>query len=144
MIAERPELPIRVCRTIHACQLRSQEPDLLCLVANTLQVSDRLDDGDDQPQIAGCRRARRQDTAAFLIDTDFDVVDLVIVMGNLQAEFAVPAHDRRDRARQLRLDQATHRQDVTTKVLDILVESARNMATQIRCFHELRHPVSLN
>ena len=42
--------------------------DLLALVADALQVGDGLDDGDDQAQVTGRRRARGEDAAALLVD----------------------------------------------------------------------------
>jgi hypothetical protein len=103
--------------------------------SDALEVRDRLDDRNDQPQVTRCRRACREDAAALLVDLDFEVVDLEIVARNLQPEFAVPADNRCDCLRQLRLDEAAHGEDAISQVLDVLVEASRNMTSQSGCFH---------
>ena len=105
MRAERLEFSVRIRRTVHAGKLGRQEPDLLGFVADALKISNRLDDRDDQAKIPGRRRARREDTAALLVDVDLELVDLVIVPGAFEPEFAVATDNRFDRACQLLLDE---------------------------------------
>ena len=135
MASEVLQFAIRIGRAIHAGKFRCEEPDLFRLVADTLEVGYRLDDGNDQPQVARRRGACRKNTAALLVDIDLEVVDLVIVVRNLQPEFAVTADDCRDRPRQLRFDESAHAEDRVSQVLDVLVETLRNMIGKFGCFH---------
>ena len=84
MVTEVLQFPIRVRRSVHCRQLACQETDLLRFVANSLQVGNGLDDCNDEAEVTGGRRACRENPAAFLVDTDLELVDLVIVVRNLQ------------------------------------------------------------
>ncbi len=109
--------------------------DLLGLVADALEIRDRLDDGDDEPEVAGRRRARREDAAALLVDADLHAVDLDVVLGDLQAELAVAFGQRFDGAIELLLDEPAHREHRVAHALEIFVEAPRDVMTEIFDFH---------
>src|SRR5581483_3856459 len=109
--------------------------DLLALVSDALEVGDGLDDGDDDAQVAGRRSPRREDAAALLVDRDFHAVDLEVVHGDCLAERAVAIDQRRDRLLQLLLDEASHREHAIAYPLEILVEAARDVMSEIGGFH---------
>ncbi len=140
VIAERFEFTIRVRWAIHAGKLRREEADLLGLVADTLEIRNRLDDGDNQAQITCSRRPRRKNATAFLIDADLDLVDLVVVICDLQPQFAVAADDRRYGSRQLRFDEAAHVQHVVPQILNILIEAPRNVVRKFGCLRHYQPP----
>src|SRR5215469_7116107 len=102
------DLAVLVRRALHGREARGDVADLLALVADTLEVGDGLDDGDDHPQVAGRRSARGEDAAAFLVDGDLHVVHLMIVHGHCFAKGAVAFDQRSDRLLQLLLDEAAH------------------------------------
>jgi len=56
-------------------------------------------------------------------------------MSNFKPEFAVAADDSADRVRQLLFDHATHGQDRTAEVLQILVEAFGNVVGDVAGFH---------
>ncbi len=107
--SEIAQLAIVRRRALDAGEPRGQHTDLLGLVADALEIRDRLDDGDDEPEVAGRRRARREDAAALLVDADLHAVDLDVVLGDLQAELAVAFGQRFDGAIELLLDEPAHR-----------------------------------
>ena len=89
--AEVLDLAVLVRRPLHGRELRGDVADFLALVADSLEVGDGLDDGDDDPQVARRRRPQRQDPAAFLVDGNLHAVDLVVVGGHRFAKLAVPS-----------------------------------------------------
>src|SRR5581483_141400 len=94
-------------------------------------------------EVASGGRARSQNSAAFLVDGDFHVVDLVVVHGNGFAERAVSFDQRGDRLMELLFDEATHPEDLTADALEVLVETTRDVVAEIRGFHQLASPVPL-
>ena len=115
---------------------RGDVADLLALVADALQVGDGLDDGDDQAQVAGRRRARREDAAAFLVDRHFHAVDLEVVAADRHAEIAVAFDERGHGVGELLLDHAAHGQHLVAHALEVFVEAARDVVRKIGGFHD--------
>jgi hypothetical protein len=136
MIAEILEFPVRVRRAVHGCQLRSQKADLLGFVTDPLEIGNRLDNGDDQPQVAGRRRPCRQNPAASFVDFDFEQVDLVVVTCDLETQLAVAADYRGNRLGQLRLDQPAHGHNAVPDALQVLVEAPGCVVSQVGCLHD--------
>src|ERR1700730_10442792 len=134
------DLAIFVRGPLHRCKARSDVPDLFALVANSLEVGNRLDDRDNDTQIAGGGRAGRKDPAAFLVDGDFHVVDLVVVHGNGLTQRAVAFDERRHGLVKLLLHEAAHPQHWAANPLQVFVEAAGDVVTEIRCFHQLASP----
>ena len=73
------EFPIFVGRPLLRGESRAYVTDLLAFVADTFEIGDRLDDRQHHAQIAGRRRAGRENALAFLVDRHFHRVDLEIV-----------------------------------------------------------------
>ena len=73
-------------RALAGRESRRRVAQLLRLVADALQVGDRLDHGDDQAQVGRGRAARRQDAAAVLVDRDFHRIDARVEPRDLLAE----------------------------------------------------------
>ena len=117
-------LAVFVRGTLHRCKARRDVADLFPLVANSLEVRDRLDDRDNDAQIACSGRAGREDSAAFLVDGDFHVVHLVVVHGNGFAQRAVAFDQRRHGLVKLLLHEAAHPQHLTANPLEVFVEAA--------------------
>src|ERR1700704_1148110 len=134
------DLAILVRGTLHRRKARSDVPDLFALVANTLEVGNRLDYRDDDTQITGRGRAGRKDPAALLVDGDFHVVDLVVVHGDGFAQRAVAFDERRHGLVKLLLHEAAHPQHFAANPLQVFVEAAGDVVTEIRCFHQLASP----
>src|SRR5690606_2465315 len=132
---EVAELAIVRRRTLDRREPRGQHADLLRLVADTLEIGDGLDHGDDQAQVARRRRARREDPAALLVDADLHAVDLVVVLGDLETELAIAFGERAHPASELLLDESAHRQHGVADALEILVEATRNVVPEIFAFH---------
>src|SRR5262249_54205091 len=81
------------------------------------------------------RRPGREDAAALLVDGDLHAVDLLVVLGHLEAERAVAVRQRLDRAVQLLLDEPAHRQHRIAHALEVFVEAPRDVVTKIFDFH---------
>ena len=111
------------------------KPTFSDLVADALEVGDRLDDGDDDAQVGSGRLARRDDAPALLVDLDFHAVDLVVVPRHLLAELAVAVDQRDDRLLQLLLDEAAHLQHPRADPLQVFVEAPRDVLAEIRRLH---------
>ena len=134
--AEMLDLAVLVRRPLHGGEARGDVADLLALIADALEVGDGLDDGDDHPQIAGGRRPNREDAAAFLVDRHLHAVDLVIVRRDRFAQTAVAFDQRRDRLVQLLLDESAHLQHLVADLLQVFVEAAGDVVSEIGRFHD--------
>src|SRR6516165_9731757 len=140
---EMLDLAVLVRRTLHGGEARGDVADFLGLIADALEVGDGLDDGDDDPQIAGGRCARGEDAAALIIDGDFHVVHLEVIHRDLLAEGAIAFDQRSNRLVQLLLDEAAHAEHFAANPLEVLVEAARNVVTEIGGFHQFASPAPL-
>src|SRR6185312_11864613 len=58
--AEMLDLAVLVRRALHRGEPRGDVAHLLALIPDALEIGDGLDDGDDQPQVAGRRRPGRE------------------------------------------------------------------------------------
>src|SRR6185312_6894207 len=111
--------------------------------ADALEVGDGLDDGDYDPQVAGSGRAGSKDAAAFLVDGDFHVVDLVVVHGDRLTQRAVALDERSDGLMKLLLHKPAHAQHLTANAFEVFVETAGDVVAKVRGFHQLASPVPL-
>jgi hypothetical protein len=100
------QFAVAVCRAIGAGQSCRRVAELFGFITDALEVGDGLDDRHDEAQVGRCRRPRREDAAAILVDRHFHRVDLVVLPGHFLAEPAVPGHDSLDAVLQLLLDEA--------------------------------------
>src|SRR5882762_6670227 len=137
------DLAVLVGRALHGRKPRGDVADLLALIPDALQIGDGLDDRHDHAQIAGGRRARREDAAAFLVDGDLHVVHLVVIERDRLPERAVALHQRGDGLLQLLLDEAAHAEHLAAHALEVLVEATRDVVTEVGGFHQLASPASL-
>jgi hypothetical protein len=129
------DLAVLVLWPLHDGQARGDVADLLGLVADALEVGDGLDDGDDQPQVAGGRTAGGEDAAAFLVDRHFHAVDLQVVGGEGFSQRAVTFYQRGDRLGEDVLYEATHGEHARAHPLQILIEPPRDVVGEICGFH---------
>ena len=95
--------------------------DLLRLVAHALEVGDRLDDRDDEPEIARRGLPERDDPRALLVDLDLEAIDLVVVPDHPLADLAVEFREGGECAGDLLLDEPAHREHRRADVLELLV-----------------------
>src|SRR5207302_8959060 len=130
--AEMLDLAVLVGRTLHRRESGCDIADLLALIANALEVRDRLDDRDDHPQVAGGRGARGQGAAALLVDGNFHVVDLVVVHRDGLPEGAVALHERRNGLVELLLDEPAHAEHFAADALETFFVTSRDTVTEIR------------
>ncbi len=110
-------------------QHRARHP--LGLIADALQVGDGLDDGEDQPQIAGCRLAARQDAAAFLVQVQFERVYLQVAADHRGGQLRVAVFQRADRVGDLPLHHTAHVQHVAAQILELLVVLLRDVVADV-------------
>src|SRR5579883_1042269 len=134
--AEVLDLAVLVGRALHGREPRGDIADLLALIADALEVGNRLDDGHDDAQIASRRRARRQYPAALLVYGHFHVVHLVVPERDRLAEGAVALGERRDGLLQLLLDEAAHREHFAANPLQVFVEASGDVVAEIGGFHQ--------
>ena len=131
------DFAVLVRRPLHGGQARGDVADLLAFIADALEIGDGLDDGDDDPQVAGRRRAQRQDAAAFLVDRHLHAVDLVVVGGHRFAQAAVALDQGGDGLVQLLLDESAHLQHLVAHLLQIFVEAPGDVVGEIGSFHKM-------
>src|SRR5256884_970407 len=140
---EMLDLAVLVGRALHGRKPRGDVADLLALIADALQIGYGLDDRHDHAQVTGRRGARREDTAAVLVDGDLHVVHLVVIEGDRLPERAVALYQRGDGLVQLLLDEAAHAEHLAAHALEVLVEATRDVVTEVGGFHQLASPASL-
>ena len=80
------------------------------LVADSLEVRDRLDDSHHHAQVGGGRLAHGDDPPTLLVDADLHLVDLVVRARHFLAQPAIALDQRSDSLLQLLLDEAAHLQ----------------------------------
>ena len=105
-------------------RVRRATRDLLHLVADPLEIVHDLGDGQDHAQVDRSRLTPGDDHAALLVHVDLHLVDHLLV-GADRVEHRVAfllALEKLDRARELRLDDAAHRQDAAPDRLHVGVE----------------------
>ena len=73
---------------------------------------------------------------AMLINADLGLIDLVVVLGDSETEFAVTLGERLNRRIELCLNETAHLKYCASNRLEILVESSRDMLSQVLDFHE--------
>jgi hypothetical protein len=129
------DLAVLVDRAFLRGEPRGDVADLLALIAHPFEVGDGLDDGDDEPQVAGCRRARGEDARTLLVDRDLHVVDMEVVVRDRFTERAVALDERRDRLGELLLDEAAHGEDLVADAVQVFVEPARDVWRKIGGIH---------
>ena len=105
------------------------------LVADALEVRDRLDDRHDQAQVRCRGPARCQDAAAIVVDRHLHRVDLVIQSSHLLAQTTVAIHDRLHAILQLLLHQPAHLQHGRAHPLEVGVVTAQDVVRKVRGFH---------
>src|SRR5262245_51609550 len=84
--------------------------------------------------------AGAEDAAALLVDRDLHVVDLVVIHRHGFAEGAVSLDQRGNRLLQLLLDEAAHREHLAAHALQVFVETAGDVMTEVSGFHVRRAP----
>ena len=121
-------------------ELHGEAPELLGLVADALQVGDDLDDGDDEPQVAGRGLAPRQHARALLVDLDLEGVHVVVGLRDLGGEVRVALEQGRQAVRHLALDEPAHGQHLVADGLQLEVELLRDVLVEMELVHAF--PVS--
>src|SRR5439155_22070943 len=111
--------------------------DLLRLVADALEVGDRLDDRDDQPQVVGCRLALDDHLAAIAVERDFHGVHAVVGGDDVIERGAVARVEALERAPDLRLDQPAHFQHARAGRLDVGIKLLRQMFGRGHCGYDV-------
>ncbi|HMS79605.1 MAG TPA: hypothetical protein PKC20_08750 [Burkholderiaceae bacterium] len=96
--------------------------DLLGLVADPLEVVDRVDDRDDLPQVHGDRLAQRDHPVAAQVGLDVQLVDDALVLEHLGEQAQVAVAHGIDRADDLALDEPAHRRHRASHRVDVGVE----------------------
>ena len=125
-----------------AAQVEHQTRDLLGLVADTFQIGDGLADRQHQAQIGGGRLAAQQNLGAVLVDLDFERVDLEVVDRDIFGFVEVTAREAFEHLVDVLFDQAAHRQDLRTNILQLLIELVGNVMGQTRHCHGWQSPVA--
>ena len=134
--AQMLHFTVLVRRPLHGGEPRGDVADLLALIADSLQIGDGLDDGDDDPQVARRGGAKRENPAALLVDRHLHAVDLVVLGRNRLAQAAVALDQGEDRLVQLLLHEAAHLQHLIAHLFQILVEAPGNVMGKIGRFHD--------
>ena len=93
-------------------QIHGDPGNSLGLVADSLQVGDGLDHGNDQTKIAGRRLSKRQNLGALLIDRDFQGIHLVVVSNHFLSQVRIAVQQGIHRGLDLRLNQPTQREEL--------------------------------
>src|SRR5215472_3321752 len=132
---EMLDLAVLVGGPLHGREAGGDVADLLGLVADALEVGDGLDDRADHAQVTGGRRPGGEDAAALVIDGDLHVVHLVVVHRDRLAERAVALDEGRNPLLQLLLDETAHAEHLAAHALEVLVETTRDVVTEISGFH---------
>src|SRR5882757_656064 len=135
LTAEMLDLAILVRGTLHGGELRGDVADFLALIADSLEVGDGFDDGDDDAQVAGRRRPQRQNSAALLVNGHFHAVDLVVVGSHRLAQLAVSLDQGGNGFVQLLFDETAHLQHLITYLLQVFVEAPGDVVGEIGRFH---------
>jgi hypothetical protein len=76
------QLAIVIVRPFPHRQPRRERGNFLALIADTFQIRDRLEDGDNQPQVGGRRSPSGQDPAAVLVDGALELIDARLFLGD--------------------------------------------------------------
>jgi len=112
--------------------------DFLRLVADALQVGDRLADRHDHAQIARGRLPLDDGVAAIAVYGHLVTVDARLVADDPLDELAVSRGESLDRSENLGFDQAAHLQHVRTQAFEIRVELLGKMFALDHCLTPLR------
>ena len=106
-----------------AARLLRLERHLLRLVADPLEVVDDLGHGHDHPEVDRRRLPLRDDLRALLVDLHLHPVDRLLVGADLVDQVGkLLVGERRDRAAELLLDEAAHREHAAPDRLHLGVE----------------------
>ena len=95
--------------------------DLLGLVADALQVRDRLADRHDETQVSRRGLALDDDVAAIVVDPDLVLVDASLVRNHLVDQVLISVRERVDGPAYLGLHQAAHLQNPRAQGLEVVV-----------------------
>ena len=98
------------------------------LVADALEVGDRLRDRDQQAQVARRRLAPGDDRRQVEVDLDLGLVDALLRGEHLRSDVAAEGDEGVHGARDLRLDHAAHLEDARGDAAQLGVELGGEMA----------------
>jgi len=98
------------------------------LVADALEVGDRLRDRDQEAQVARGRLAPGDDGREVEVDLDLGLVDALLGGEDLGGDLAAEGDQRVDGAGDLRLDHAAHFEDAGGDAAQLGIELGRYVA----------------
>ena len=121
----------QMLKAFRGLELLRTKRNLLHLVADPLKIVHRLHGADDLAQIDRRRLPFGDHFHALAVELDLGIVDALLLAHDRLDQLVLAGGDRRQRPLELRLDQATHRQQAAAQVFQFQFKLFGGM------FHEI-------